>query len=162
MVQSLRSPSQKSFLSSKTGIRSLQFQSGCLFLAHELSATSIFAGKNVFLASGLYRRFTVIWGYTVAKFDSFQLLCVGAAFINESEMQYLWCQNSSTTVLILFLYLQPLGWKCFLCNLVLCLENKNLKEHFMSCQIKTRKGMYLRKGSKGSRPPPLPFPFVFV
>ena len=25
----------------------------------------------------------------VAQFDSFQLLCVGAAFINESEMQYL-------------------------------------------------------------------------
>lgn len=43
----------------------------------------------------------------VAQFDSFQLLCVGAAFINESEMQYLSCQNSSTTVLILFLYLQP-------------------------------------------------------
>ena len=117
-------------------------------------------GKNVFLASGLNRWFTVtvIWGYIVAQFDSFPLLCVGAAVINESEMQYLSCQNSSTTVLILFLYLQPYGWKCFLCNLVLCLENKNLKEHFMSCQIKTTKGMYLRKGSKGSRPPPLPSP----
>ena len=43
----------------------------------------------------------------MAKFDSFQLLCVGAAVINESEMQYLSCQNSSTTTLILFLYLQP-------------------------------------------------------
>ena len=56
---------------------------------------------------GLTDDFTVIWGYIVAQFDSFPLLYVGVGFINESEMQYLSCQNSSTAPLILFLYLQP-------------------------------------------------------